>query len=173
MRFAATGQRWPAEKSTASAARMIRDDIKAATIAAMKGGDKDTTQTLRMVQSSIKNRDIEVRTGGAPASDDQLVTEVLQKMVKQRRESADIYRKNGRDDRAQVEEAEIAVIERFLPKQLSDADAEAQIRAIVAETGATSMKDMGRVMALVKEKLGGSIEPARASALVKTALSQQ
>jgi len=150
---------------------MIRDDIKAATIAAMKGGDKETTQTLRMVQSSIKNRDIEVRTGGAPASDDQLVTEVLQKMVKQRRESADIYRKNGRDDRAQVEEAEIAVIERFLPQQLNDAEAEAQIRAIIGETGATSMKDMGRVMALVKERLGGSIEPARASGLVKAALS--
>ena len=150
---------------------MIRDDIKAATIAAMKGGDKDTTATLRMVSAAVKNRDIEVRTGGAPASDDQLVTEVLQKMVKQRRESAEIYRNNGRDDRAQVEEAEIAVIDRFLPRQLSDAEAEAQIRAIVSETGASSMKDMGRVMALVKERLGGSIEPARASGLVKAALS--
>ena len=150
---------------------MIRDDIKAATIAAMKGGDKDTTATLRMVSAAVKNRDIEVRTGGGPASDDQLVTEVLQKMVKQRRESVDIYRKNGREDRAQVEEAEIAVIERFLPRQLSDAEAEAQIRAIVAEAGASSMKDMGRVMALVKERLGGSIEPARASGLVKAALS--
>jgi uncharacterized protein YqeY len=149
---------------------MIRDDIKAATIAAMKGGDKDTTATLRMVSAAVKNRDIEVRTGGAPASDDQLVTEVLQKMVKQRRESADIYRANGRDDRAQVEEAEIAVIERFLPQQLSDAEAEAQVRAIVAETGASSMKDMGRVMALVKERLGGAIEPARASGLVRAAL---
>jgi uncharacterized protein YqeY len=149
---------------------MIRDDIKAATIAAMKGGDKDTTATLRMVQAAIKNRDIEARTGGAPKDDDQLVTEVLQKMVKQRRESADIYRKNGREDRAGAEEAEIAVIERFLPQQLSDAEAEAKIRDIVAETGATSMKDMGRVMALVKERLGGSIEPARASALVKAAL---
>jgi uncharacterized protein YqeY len=150
---------------------MIRDDIKAATIAAMKGGDKETTATLRMVSAAVKNRDIEVRTGGAPASDDQLVTEVLQKMVKQRRESADIYRKNGRDDRAVVEESEIAVIERFLPRQLSDAEADAQIRAIVAETGASSMKDMGRVMALVKERLGGSIEPARASGLVRGALS--
>ena len=150
---------------------MIRDDIKAATIAAMKGGDKDTTGTLRLVQAAIKNRDIEVRTGGAPKDDDTLVTEVLQKMVKQRRESADIYRKNGREDRAAVEEAEIAVIERFLPKQLGDAEADAQIRAIVAETGASSMKDMGRVMALVKERLGGSIEPARASALVKAALN--
>jgi uncharacterized protein len=150
---------------------MIRDDIKAATIAAMKGGDKETTGTLRLVSAAIKNRDIEARTGGAPKDDDQLVTEVLQKMVKQRRESADIYRTNGRDDRAAVEEAEIAVIERFLPQQLSDAEAEAAIRDIVAETGASSMKDMGRVMALVKERLGASIEPARASSLVKAALS--
>ena len=137
----------------------------------MKGGDKETTATLRLVQSEIKNRDIEARTGGAPADDDQLVTEVLQKMVKKRRESADIYRKNGREDRAAAEEAEIAVIERFLPAQMSDEDAEAQIRAIIAETGASSMKDMGRVMALVKERLGAAIEPARASGLVKAALS--
>jgi uncharacterized protein YqeY len=150
---------------------MIRNDINAAKIAAMKSGDKETVGTLRMVQATILNRDIEARTGGAPKDDDTLVTEVLQKMVKQRRESADIYRKNRRDDRAQVEEAEIAVIERFLPQQLSDAEAETQVRAIVAEAGASSMKDMGRVMALVKERLGGSIEPARASALVKAALS--
>jgi uncharacterized protein YqeY len=150
---------------------MIRDDIKAATIAAMKGGDKETTGTLRLVSAAIKNRDIEARTGGAPRDDDTLVTEVLQKMVKQRRESADIYRNNDRDDRAEVEEAEIAVIERFLPAQISDTDAQAAIQAIVAETGASSMKDMGRVMALVKERLGGAIEPARASGLVKAALS--
>jgi uncharacterized protein YqeY len=149
---------------------MIRDDIKAATVTAMKGGDKETTATLRLVQAAIRNRDIEVRTGGAPKDDDTLVTEVLQNMVKQRRESADIYRKNGREDRAAAEEAEIGVIERFLPQQLSDAEAEAKIGEIVAETGASSMKDMGRVMALVKERLGGSIEPARASALVKAAL---
>jgi uncharacterized protein YqeY len=150
---------------------MIRDDIKAATIAAMKGGDKQTTATLRLVSAAVQNRDIEARTGGAPKDDDVLVTEVLQKMVKQRRESADIYRKNGRDDRAQVEEAEIVVIERFLPQQLSDSEAETKVREIVAETGASSMKDMGRVMALVKERLGASIEPARASALVKATLA--
>jgi len=150
---------------------MIRNDINAAKIAAMKSGDKDTVGTLRLVQATILNRDIEARTGGAPKDDDTLVTEVLQKMVKQRRESADIYRNNGREDRALAEEGEIAVIERFLPAQLSDAEAEAKIREIVAETGASSMKDMGRVMALVKERLGGSIEPARASGLVKAALS--
>jgi uncharacterized protein YqeY len=150
---------------------MIRDDIKAATIAAMKGGDKETVATLRLVQSEIKNRDIEARTGGAPASDDQLVTEVLQRMVKKRRESADIYRKNGREDRAATEEAEIGVIERFLPAQMSEEEAQTRIQEIIAETGASSMKDMGRVMALVKERLGASIEPARASGLVKAALS--
>ena len=150
---------------------MIRDDIKAATIAAMKSGDKDTTATLRLAAAAIKNRDIEARTGGAPADDDALVTEVLQKMIKQRRESAELYRKGGRDDRAQAEEAEIAVIERFLPAQMSDDEASAKIHEIIAETGADSMKDMGRVMALVKERLGPAIEPARASALVKAALS--
>src|SRR3954469_13957468 len=146
---------------------MIRDDIKAATIAAMKGGDKKTTATLRLASAAIKNRDIEARTGGAPKDDDMLVTEVLQKMIKQRRESAEIYRKGGREDRAAAEEAEIGVIERFLPTQMSDDDARAAIQSIVAETGASSMKDMGRVMALVRERLGASIEPARASGLVK------
>ena len=150
---------------------MIRDDIKAATIAAMKGGDKETTGTLRLVSAAIKNRDIEARTGGAPKEDDALVTEVLQKMIKQRRESADLYRKGGREDRAALEEGEIAVIERFLPKQLSDSEAEDAVRAIIAETGASTMKDMGRVMGLVKERLGTSIDPARASGLVRAALA--
>jgi uncharacterized protein YqeY len=150
---------------------MIRDDINAAKIAAMKGGEKDVVGTLRLMQAAILNRDIEARTGPAVKDDDALVTDVLQKMVKQRRESAELYRKGGREDRAGAEEAEIAVIERFLRQQLSDAEAEAKIREIVAETGASSMKDMGRVMALVKERLGASIEPARASGLVKAALS--
>jgi uncharacterized protein YqeY len=150
---------------------MIREDIKNATIAAMKSGDKDTTGTLRLIQAAIKNRDIELRTSDKPPEDDVLVTEVLQKMVKQRRESAEIYRANGRADRAATEEAEIAVIERFLPAQMNDADASAAIQEIIAETGASSMKDMGRVMGLVKERLGGAIEPARASALVRAALA--
>lgn len=150
---------------------MIRDDIKAATIAAMKSGDKETTATLRLVSAAVKNRDIEARTGGAPADDDLLVTEVMQKMIKQRRESADVYRKGGRDDRAAAEEAEIAVIERFLPKQMSEEEANSAIASIIADTGATSLKDMGRVMAEVKARHAGALEPARASALVKAALA--
>ena len=150
---------------------MIRDEIKAALVSAMKGGDKEGTQTLRLIQSAIKNRDIELRTASTQPDDDLLVTEVLQKMIKQRRESVDLYRKGGREELAAKEEAEIAVIERFLPAQMNDAEASAAIQAIIAELGASSMKDMGRVMGVVKERHASSIEPARASALVKAALS--
>ena len=152
---------------------MIRDDIKAALIGAMKGGDKDATGTIRMIQSSIKNRDIELRTAATQPDDDALVTEVLQKMIKQRRESVDLYRKGAREELAAREEAEIAVIERFLPAQMNDDEAQAAIGAIVAELGASSMKDMGKVMTEVKTRLGTSIEPARASALVRAALAGQ
>ena len=150
---------------------MIRDDIKTALVAAMKGGDKAATGTIRLIQSAIKNRDIELRTGTAPADDDLLVTEVMQKMIKQRRESAELYRKGNRAELAEAEEAEIAVIERFLPKQMSDDEAQAAISAIIAETGASGMKDMGKVMGEVKSRLAGQIDPARASAMVKAALS--
>ena len=149
---------------------MIRDDIKAALVSAMKSGDKASTGTIRMIQSSIKNRDIELRTAAQAPDDDQLVTEVLQKMIKQRRESAELYRKGGRAELAQAEDAEIAVIERFLPRQMDEAEARAAIAAIIADTGAASMKDMGRVMAEVKSRHAGAIEPARASALVREML---
>jgi uncharacterized protein YqeY len=150
---------------------MIRDTIKTALVTAMKSGDKPGTATIRLIQSAIKNRDIELRTAAAPADDDALVTEVLQKMIKQRRESVTMYRQGNREELAVQEESEIAVIERFLPAQLSDDEAAAKIGEIVAELGASSMKDMGRVMAAVKERLGTSIEPARTSALVKGALA--
>ncbi len=150
---------------------MIRDDIKAALVSAMKGGDKAAVGTMRMLQSAIKNRDIELRTSSTQPDDDALVTEVMQKMIKQRRESVEMYRKGDREELAAIEEAEIAVIERFLPKQMSEDEARAAIGAIIAETGASSMKDMGRVMGLVKERHATSIEPAKASALVKSLLA--
>jgi uncharacterized protein len=150
---------------------MIRDDIKTALVTAMKGGDKAATGTIRLIQSAIKNRDIELRTSSSTPDDDLLITEVLQKMIKQRRESAELYRKGNREELAATEEAEIAVIERFLPKQMSDDEASAAIQAIIAETGATGMKDMGRVMSEVKARLAGQVDPARASAMVKAALS--
>ena len=150
---------------------MIRDDIKAALVSAMKSGDKTTVGTLRMLESAIKNRDIELRTASARPEDDALVTDVMQKMIKQRRESAEMYEKGGRPELAATEMREIATLERFLPQQLSEEEAKAAIAAIIAELGAASMKDMGRVMAEVKTRHATSIEPAKASALVKSLLA--
>ena len=150
---------------------MIRDDIKAALIGAMKGGDKAATGTIRLIQSAVKNRDIELRTSDKVPDDDLLITEVMQKMIKQRRESVELYRKGGREELAVIEEAEIAVIERFMPTQMSEDEAKAAVAAVIAELGASSMKDMGRTMAEVKARHASSIEPARASALVKAALA--
>ncbi|MBX9881582.1 MAG: GatB/YqeY domain-containing protein [Sphingomonas sp.] len=150
---------------------MIRDDIKAALVAAMKGGDKSTTAAIRLIQSEIKNRDIEARTGGAPADDDALVVEVLQKMVKKRRESIEMYEKGGRQELADAEAGEVAVIERFLPKALSDDETRAAIDAIKAEIGAAGMKDMGRLMAELKARHGTQLDMSKASGLVKAALA--
>ena len=150
---------------------MIRDDIKAAQIAAMKAGDKESRAAISLIQAAIKNRDIEARTGSAPADDDALVVEVLQKMVKQRRESIDMYRKGGREELAAAEEAEVAVIERFLPAQLGEDDTKAAIEAIKAEIGASGMKDMGRVMAELKARHGSQLDMSKASGWVRGALA--
>jgi uncharacterized protein len=149
---------------------MIRDDIKAALITAMKAKQEKTVSTLRMAQAAIKNRDIELRTGTAPADDDVMVIDVLSKMVKQRRESADIFAKNGRDEAAAAELAEIALLEGFLPKAMSETEAADAIRALVAELEASSVKDMGKVMAALKERFAGQIDMGKAGGLVKQAL---
>lgn len=149
---------------------MIRDDIKAALITAMKGGDKAATGTIRLIQSAIKNRDIELRTSSQQPDDDVLVTEVMQKMIKQRRESIELYDKGNRPELADAERAEVAVIEKFLPQQMSEDEAEAAIQALVTELGASSVKDMGRVMAALKERHAGQIDMSKASGLVKGAL---
>ncbi|RYD50386.1 MAG: GatB/YqeY domain-containing protein [Sphingomonadales bacterium] len=155
---------------------MIRDDIKAAQITAMKAGDKAARGAITLIQSAIKNRDIEARApqsreGKAPDSDDALVVEVLQKMVKQRRESIEMYVKGGRQELADAEAAEVAVIERFLPKQLTAEETAAAVEAIKAELGASGMKDMGRVMAELKARHATELDMSKASAAVKAALS--
>ncbi|HVJ02364.1 MAG TPA: GatB/YqeY domain-containing protein [Sphingomonas sp.] len=149
---------------------MIRDDIKAAQIAAMKAGDKTSRAAISLIQSAIKNRDIEERTKAQPTEDDALVTEVLQKMVKQRRESIEMYEKGGRQELADAERAEVAVIERFLPQQMSEEETRAAIEAIKAELGASGMKDMGRVMAELKARHATTLDMSKASGLVKAAL---
>ncbi|MBU3076396.1 GatB/YqeY domain-containing protein [Sphingomonas quercus] len=150
---------------------MIRDDIKVALVTAMKARETDKTAALRLIQAAIKNRDIEARTGGAPADDDQLVTDVLRKMAKQRRESIEMYDKGGRAELADAERAELAVIEGFLPAQMDEAAQAAVIDAIATELGATGPKDMGRVIALLKERHGSQIDMSRASGLVKARLT--
>jgi len=150
---------------------MIRDTIKADLTTAMKSGDKARTATIRLIQAAIKNRDIELRGNENPPADDVLVTEVLSKMIKQRRESIAMYEQGGRAELAAAEAAEVAVIEGFLPKQMSEDEAKAAIDAIVTETGAASIKDMGKVMAAVKERHAGEMDMSKASALVKARLS--
>ena len=150
---------------------MIRDDIKAAQITAMKAGDKTARGAIMLMQSAIKNRDIEARTGKAPDDDDALVVEVLQKMVKQRRESIEMYVKGNRQELADAEAAEVEVIERFLPQQMDETATAAAIEAIKVELGASGMKDMGRVMAELKARHATTLDMSKASAAVKAALS--
>lgn len=149
---------------------MIRDDIKAAQIAAMKAGEKDRLAAVRLILAKLKDRDIELRTATNVPDDDAIVVEVLQKMVKQRRESIALYEQGGRQELADVEKAELAVIETFLPAQMDDTATSAAIEVIKAELGATSVKDMGRVMATLKERHGTQLDMSKASALVKAAL---
>ena len=150
---------------------MIRDDIKAATITAMKAKEKERTATLRQISAKIKDRDIEERTSSKEIEDDTLVTSVLQKMAKQRRESIEMYETGGRAELAAKEQAELTLIEEFLPQMMSEDDTKAAIEAIKAEVGAQSMKDMGKVMGELKSRHGAVLDGKLASGLVKAALS--
>ena len=149
---------------------MIRDSLKAAQVAAMKSGDKPRTAAIRLILARLKDRDIELRTASGPSDDDALVVEVLQKMAKQRRESITLYQQGGRPELADAEQAELAVIEEFLPTALGDDETRSAIAGIKAELCASGMKDMGRVIAELKARHGSQLDMARASALVKEAL---
>lgn len=149
---------------------MLRDAIQTATTQAMKARDSARLGALRLINAALKNKDIELRTGTAPADDDVLVVDVLMKMAKQRRESIEMYVAGNRAELADAERAELGVIESFLPKQMDDTEALAAIKAVVAEIGATNVKDMGRVMAAVKERFAGKLDMSKASGLVKAAL---
>ena len=150
---------------------MLRDTIKAAQIESMKAGDKGRLAAVRLILAKLKDKDIELRTASNVPDDDVLVTDVLQKMAKQRRESITLYEQGGRQELAEIEKAELAVIETFLPQQMGDDEVNAAIAAIIAETGAAGMKDMGKVVAALKAKHGTQIDMGKASGLVKAALS--
>ena len=149
---------------------MLRDTIKAAQITAMKAGDKARLAAVRLILAKLKDKDIELRTASVMPEDDVLVVDVLQKMGKQRRESITMFEAGGRQELADIEKAELAVIEEFMPQQLSEDDTKAAIAAIIAETGAASIKDMGKVVAALKAAHGTQLDMSKASGLVKAAL---
>jgi len=150
---------------------MLRDTIKAAQVSAMKAGDKQRLAAVRLILAKLKDKDIELRTAAAVPDDDVLVTDVLQKMAKQRRESITLYEQGGRQELADVEKAELAVIEEFLPSQMGEDEVKAAIAAIIADLGAEGMKDMGKVVGALKAKHGTQIDMGKASGLVKAALA--
>jgi uncharacterized protein YqeY len=145
---------------------MLRETINNALKEAMKAKDERKVATLRLVNSTFKNADIEARASGKTLSDADLLP-VLQKMIKQRQESKELYEKGGRPELAQQEAEEIAIISSYLPKQMSESEVAAAIDAAIAETGAASMKDMGKVVGALKAKFAGQMDFAKASALVK------
>lgn len=149
---------------------MLRDTIKAAQIESMKAGDKQRLAAVRLILAKLKDKDIELRTATQVPDDDLVVTDVLQKMAKQRRESITLYEQGGRDELAAVEKAELEVIEQFMPAQMSEDDTKAAIAAIIAELSAEGMKDMGKVVGALKAKHGTQLDMGKASGLVKAAL---
>ncbi|WP_426958232.1 GatB/YqeY domain-containing protein [Muricoccus radiodurans] len=138
--------------------------------ASMRAGDAPRTSTIRMVIAKLKEADIAARPSGVTAIPDDQIAGMLRGMVKSRRESVDLYRQGGRTELADKEEAEIAVIESFLPRQMDDAAMQAAVAEAVAETGAASIKDMGKVMAALKAKHAAVLDMAKAGPMVKAAL---
>jgi uncharacterized protein YqeY len=152
-------------------ATMLRDDINDALKAAMKARDERRVSTLRLVNSALKNADIEARgQGKGPLADEELLG-LLQKMIRQRQESVELYERGGRPELARQERDEIAIIAAYLPRQLSDDDVKAAIAEAVAATGAAGMKDMGKVVGVLKTKYAGRMDFAKAAALIKATLS--
>jgi len=151
---------------------VLRDDINNALKDAMKAGEARRVSTLRMVNSGLKNADIEARGQGRPPLSDEDLLLLLQKMIKQRHESVELYEKGGRPELAAQEREEITIISKYLPAQMTDHEISETISALLKETSATAMKDMGRVMAAMKERYAGKLDFAKASAAVKKMLSR-
>jgi uncharacterized protein YqeY len=149
---------------------VLRDDINNALKEAMKAKNERAVSTLRMVNSTLKNADIEARGGGKPPLGDAETLSILQKMIKQRQESVEIYKKGERADLVKQEEEEIAIISGYLPKQMSDAEMTAAVDSAIKDTGAAGMKDMGKVIGALRGKFAGQMDMAKASGMVKAKL---
>jgi uncharacterized protein YqeY len=149
----------------------MRDKITEEVKTAMKAQDRHRLTTLRLMQAAIKDRDIANRGVGKEAASDDEIAQLLAKMVKQREESAKAFEDGGRPELAAAERAEIGIIRGFMPAQMDEAEMEAALREAIAETGAASVKDMGKVMAILRDKYAGRMDFGRASGLVKGLLS--
>ncbi|NNG73325.1 GatB/YqeY domain-containing protein [Rhizobium laguerreae] len=150
---------------------MLRDQLATQLKEAMKAKNAERLSTVRLIQAAVKDRDIANRGIGKEQASDDEILQILAKMVKQRDESAKIYEENSRPELAAKERAEITVIQDFMPKQLSDSEVRANVSAIIAETGAAGAKDMGKVMAALKERYAGQMDFGKASATVKELLN--
>ena len=150
---------------------MLREEINEAVKVAMKSQDKLKLSTLRLVNAAIKNADIEARGAGKEALADGDILSLLQKLIKQRQESVELYEKGGRAELADQERGEIEIINGFLPQQLSEAETKEAIGRAIRETGAAGMKDMGKVIAALKAGYAGRMDFGKASALVKGMLT--
>ncbi|MGR9077515.1 GatB/YqeY domain-containing protein [Rhizobium leguminosarum] len=150
---------------------MLRDQLATQLKEAMKAKNAERLSTVRLIQAAVKDRDIANRGIGKEQASDDEILQILAKMVKQRDESAKIYEENSRPELAAKERAEIIVIQDFMPKQLSDSEVRANVSAMIAETGAAGAKDMGKVMAALKERYAGQMDFAKASATVKELLN--
>jgi len=150
---------------------MLRTRLNDALKDSMKAKEARATSTLRLILAALKDRDIAERTkGNGDGLGDEAILEMLQKMVRQRHDSIEMYTKGKRDDLAKREAEEIEVIERFLPKQMDETDMRGAIEAVIGELGASSVKDMGRVMSTLKERYPGRMDFGKASGIVKEAL---
>lgn len=152
---------------------MLRTRIRDALKAAQKSRDQRRTATLRLILAALKDRDIAARggDGGRDAISDEEILTMLQTMIRQRRESIVLYEKGGRDDLVKQETEEIAIIEEYLPKQLTEKEIAEAVKGMIEEIGAASIKDMGRTMAALKERYAGQMDFAKASGIVKQQLS--
>ncbi|GJE60869.1 GatB/YqeY domain-containing protein [Methylobacterium trifolii] len=150
---------------------MLRARLTAEMKEAMKAGDKGKLATVRMIQAALKDKDIEARGLGRDPTSDEEILSLLQKMIKQRNESAAVYDQGGRPELAANERAEVAIIETYLPQQMDAAETRAAIESAIAETGAAGPKDMGKVIGVLKGKFAGRMDFGKASGLVKEALN--
>jgi uncharacterized protein len=150
---------------------VLRDEINTALKGAMKARDERRVSTLRMVNAALKNADLEAQGQGKSALADDELLGLLQKLIKQRQESVEIYDKAGRKELADQERGEIDIIRAYLPAQMSEAEAKTAIAEVIKETGAQSVKDMGKVMAALKQSYAGKMDFGKASGLVKGLLA--